>query len=84
MRYRRPLRPSSTFVESVEEVYQQYTARSLLLAHRAQEPFPVMVYAFLYEDVRDSAYLANIPVASSTRAQIREKRKDISEKTNSW
>jgi hypothetical protein len=40
-------------VKSMEQVCRKYTARSLMLAHRAREPLPVMAYAFLYLETSD-------------------------------
>lgn len=71
-------------LHSVHEVHQKYTARSLLLAHRAREPLPVMAYAFLYEDDRSAAFLGNVAVEPMTRNEINEKRLAIERKISSW
>jgi hypothetical protein len=71
-------------LDSVHDIYRKYTARSLLLAHRAREPLPIMAYAFLYEDDRSSSFLANVAVAPMTRSEINEKRVAIEKKISSW
>jgi hypothetical protein len=53
-------------VKSMEQVCRKYTARSLMLAHRAREPLPVMAYAFLYDDTRNAAFLGNVEVVPLT------------------
>lgn len=71
-------------LDSVDQVYQRYTARALLLAHRAREPLPIMAYAFLYENDQDEQFLANLTVRPMTREDIIAKRTDIEVKISSW
>ncbi|EGP87705.1 uncharacterized protein MYCGRDRAFT_71829 [Zymoseptoria tritici IPO323] len=71
-------------VDSVEPVYQVCTARSLMLAHRAREPLPILTYAFLYDHFNDESSLSRVAIQPLSRQDIQAKRKDVSTKVSSW
>lgn len=71
-------------IDSVDHVYQSYTAMCLLLAQRAREPLPIMAYAFLYEEGKDPTTLTRLPVSPMSREDIRARRALVVNRISSW
>lgn len=71
-------------LHSIEKFYQQYTARSLLIALVAETPLPLLSYSYLQIETKDPGYALRFKYESVSDREFSRKQRTAATNVNKW